>query len=54
MGKEELVYLEFLGQEVCAILQTEEDLEEGQQISIEFKQKGFFIFDKNGKLQELK
>lgn len=54
MGKEELVYLEFFGQEVCAILQTDDDLEEGQQISIEFKQKGFFIFDKNGKLQELK
>ena len=54
MGKEELVYLDFFGQEVCAILQTDDDLEEGQQISIEFKQKGFFIFDKNGKLQELK
>ena len=54
MGKEELVYLDFFGQEVCAILQTDDDLEEGQQISIEFKQKGFFIFDKNGKLQGLK
>ena len=54
MGKEELVYLEFLGQEVCAILQTEEDLEVGKELLIDFKQRGFFIFDKNGKLQELK
>ena len=54
MGKEELVYLEFFGQEVCAILQTEEDLEVGKELLIDFKQRGFFIFDKNGKLQELK
>lgn len=54
MGKEELVYLDFFGQEVCAILQTEEDLEVGKALLIDFKQRGFFIFDKNGKLQELK
>jgi len=54
MGKEELVYLEFFGQEVCAILQTEEYLEVGKELLIDFKQRGFFIFDKNGKLQELK
>ena len=78
MGKEELVYLEFFGQEVCAILQTEEDLEVGKELLIDlgfitnpkngrvkalskagldrtyFKQRGFFIFDKKGKLQELK
>ena len=54
MGKEELVYLDFFGQEVCAILQTEEDLEVGKELLIDFKQRGFFIFDKNGKLQELK
>ena len=54
MGKEELVYLDFYNQEVCAILQTEQDLEVGDELLIDFKQKGFFIFDKNGKLQELK
>ena len=54
MGKEELVYLDFYGQEVCAILQTEDDLEEGQQIGIEFKQKGFFVFNKDGIFQEIK
>lgn len=54
MGKEELVYLDFFGQEVCAILQTEEDLEVENELLIDFKQRGFFIFDKNGKLQELK
>ena len=54
MGKEELVYLDFYGQEVCAILQSDDDLEEGQQISVEFKQKGFFVFNKDGIFQEIK
>ena len=45
MGKEELAYLDFFGQEVCAILQNEEELSIGDEIFVEFKKKGLFVFD---------
>ena len=45
MGKEELAYLDFFDQEVCAILQNEEELSIGDEIFVEFKKKGLFVFD---------
>ena len=45
MGKEELAYLDFFGQEVCAILQNEEELSIGDEIFVEFKKRGLFVFD---------
>lgn len=45
MGKEEIVYFEFFGQEICAILQNEDDFSLGQEIFVDFKKKGLFVFD---------
>ena len=46
MGKEELVYFDFFNQEVCAVLQNDDsDFALGQEISVEFKKRGIFVFN---------
>lgn len=45
MGKENIAYFEFLGQEVRAILTGDEDLKLGQEIKIGLKKRGVFLFD---------
>lgn len=45
MGKENIAYFGFLGQEVRAILTGDEDLTLGQEINISLKKRGVFLFD---------
>lgn len=45
MGKEEIVYFDFFNQEVCAVLQNEDDFSAGQEVFVDFKKKGLFVFD---------
>ncbi|MCR4742876.1 MAG: ABC transporter ATP-binding protein [Treponema sp.] len=47
MGKEEILTLDFLNHTVRAIINSEEELEVGQEISLGLKNKGIFIFDSN-------
>ena len=46
MGKEQILTLSLYGNNVRAILNTDDEFEDGQIINLSFKEKGLFLFDK--------
>lgn len=45
MGKEKIAYLDFLGTEVRALVYSDEDFFDNEEVNISFRNKGVFVFD---------